>query len=94
MKIKDYLDKIQNKTILNNNLIINNSECNKHEEEYRYYCRKCKMNICSKCLKSREHFEHFKLILIEIEPEEKELKEIKNLIKNNNNKIKNILIIF
>ena len=55
IQIKDYLDKIQNKTLLNSNLKINNSKCNKHKEEYFSYCFTCNMHLCKKCLKTGQH---------------------------------------
>ena len=93
MNIKDYLDKIKeykNNMNLNNEIIINNSICNNHNEEYLSYCFKCNMHLCKKCLKSGKHSYHYKIYIIEITPDDEILKEIKNLIKNNKNKIKEL----
>ena len=76
MYIKKFLDKIKeykDKNILNNNIISNNSKCNKHKEDYLSYCFECKMHLCNKCLVTGEHAYHYKINIIEVMPTNEKL---------------------
>ena len=89
MNIKEYLDKIKennDKNILNDNIISNNSKCIKHKEDYLSYCFECNMHLCKECLKTGEHGYHYKIYIIEVIPEYKILTKIENLIANNDKK--------
>ena len=94
MYIKKFLDKIKeykDKKILNNNIISNNSKCNKHKEDYLSYCFECKMHLCNKCLVTGEHGYHYKINIIEVMPTNEILTEIKKLLTNNRKKRRKLL---
>jgi len=40
------------------NLIVNSFICNKHIKNYKYFCNKCRKNLCRKCLKNENHIEN------------------------------------
>ena len=73
MDIKEYLDKIKENK-LNNDVILKNSKCNKHEESYLSYCFECNLHLCKKCLISGNHSFHYKINVIEITPNDEALK--------------------
>ena len=94
MNIKDYLDKLKeykDKKILNDEMISNNSKCNKHKEDYLSYCFECNKHLCKKCLKAGEHGYHYKINIIEVIPKYKILTKIENLIINNNKKMEDLI---
>ena len=66
MNIEEYLDKIKeykDRMILNNNMLSNSSNCNKHNEEHLSHCFECKMHLCKNCLKTGEHGYHYKIYI-------------------------------
>jgi len=67
--------------------------CNKHGNEYKSYCKDCKLNLCEQC--EREHYKHkiiiYKMIIsnkIRIEEMKKDLNENINRIKEYKEEIK------
>ena len=73
-----------------------NYKCPKHDNNYDKYCNKCKINIC--CMCKKEHNSHTLISFEDLIPDEKKIqKYMKNLeeaitiLKNNIEKIKNVL---
>ena len=86
LMINNYLEKMK-KYLDNKNL---NNICEKHNQQYIFYCLDCKYHICKDCTNSKFHKKHNKIFLNEEQPEEGDIKIIKNKIKYYNDKIKNI----
>ena len=84
LNIRNYLEKMK-KNIDNKNL---NDICEKHNNQYTFYCLDCKYHICEKCISSKFHKEHNKRYLKEEQPNEEDINIIKNKIEYYNNKIK------
>ena len=77
LKIRNYLEKIK-KNIDNKNL---NDLCEKHNNQYNFYCLDCKYHICEKCISSKIHKAHNKRYLKEEQPNEEDINIIKNKIE-------------
>ena len=72
-----------------------NFMCDEHNETYVSYCKNCKSNLCSVCMK--DHFNHNIIrlfdLLIKNEDSENKLKEFKNSIDKFKKDIKKIMYI-
>ena len=83
MKIKEYLDKMKNYKDKKNISRI----CDKHSEEYIFYCIDCKSQLCNECAKNKMQKKHKKIYLFDELPEDDDIKIIQNIIEEYNNKI-------
>ena len=86
LKLNNYLEKMK-KYINNKNL---NNICEKHNNQYTFYCLDCKCHICEKCINSKLHKTHNKRYLKEEQPNEEDINIIKNKIEYYNSKIRSI----
>ena len=86
LNIRIYLEKMK-KNIDNKNL---NDICEKHNNQYNFYCLDCKYHICEKCISSKIHKAHNKRYLKEEQPNEEDINIIKNKIEYYNSKIRSI----
>ena len=86
MNIKEYIDKMKN---YNNKKNISRI-CDKHNEEYIFYCNDCRTQLCNECAKNKMQKKHKKIYLFDELPEEDEINIIKNKIKDYKNMIENL----
>ena len=66
--LQEYLEKLEKKGQKQFN-----NKCQEHNEQYAFYCRECKDNLCEKCLDDSKHKSH-----------KNNIYEIKSLNPNNN----------
>ena len=91
MKIKDLINKIKNEENTNEKEI-NGLICERHKQEFRYYCPNCRKNICKDCCES--HFQKkckYDFIVFDFNTFDTR-KKVNKLIEYYNNKNKNIEI--
>ena len=68
LDLQEYLEKLEKKGLKQFN-----NKCKDHNEQYVYYCRECKENLCEKCLDDSTHKNH-----------KNNIYEIRSLNPNNN----------
>ena len=90
VKIKELINEITNfKDEKNNNKEL---KCSKHNQEFRYYCTNCNINICKECcefhLNKKHDFIIFDFNNYDIRNKIKKLIKYFNSKKNDNNQIK------
>ena len=58
-------------------------KCKAHIQEFAYYCKECKLNLCRECLKQSEEHKNHELFIFDVN-----YFEINKIIKDNNEYIK------